>query len=625
VSVRRAAQVAVALAALVSAAPAQATIELSGVDASAYPTIRLKVLTSTPSAKPPTLRENGRFVNGLLTENLGRTKSVVLAIDRSRSMEGPALAQAIAAARSFVALKPRADRIAIVGFGSRASSLTGFSASTIDADLALRSTAVDTKLGTALYDAVEVGANALRAEPFGGRVIILLTDGRDVSSRATLAQASRAARKARASVFAIAIEGPQFSPEPLRRLARETGGRYRGTSSPTGIRAAYGAIATELRRSWNLEYVTAARPGEKLDLRATVAGLGADGTTIRISGERAFSPRGDEEPSFLSSVFYESAAGTLLLALIVGAIVLAGATFGLHSVRGERLRRRLAPHVAAHTAAEHKNGRERLAAVAGIFRATERMFSHWRQWLWLQRLLERADVPLRTVEFLYLIGGAALLAGVIGALFGAPVAITLTMMIGGGLCPLGFVWLKSRRRLSDFEAQLPDMLIGLAASLKAGHSFKQGLQTVADEGRPPASKELQRVLTEARLGRPIEEALAEMAERLGSKDFEFVITSVTIQGQVGGSLAGLIDMVADTVRQRQQFARKIRSLTAMGRASAWVLMGLPFCIGFAITLMSPEYMDPLFHTSTGHKLIITGIVMMTFGCLALRRIVAFKG
>ena len=86
------------------------------------------------------------------------------------------------------------------------------------------------------------------------------------------------------------------------------------------------------------------------------------------------------------------------------------------------------------------------------------------------------------------------------------------------------------------------------------------------------------MLTEARLGRPMDEALQEMAARVGSKNFDFVITAVTIQRQVGGSLAGLIDMVADTVRQRQQFARKIKGLTAMGRASAYVLMGLPFFI-----------------------------------------------
>jgi tight adherence protein B len=624
--VRRAAPIAaVAVAALLPVASAQAGVELGRVDTSAYPTVRLKVVTSAPSVKPPSLRENGSLVNGLRVENLGRAKSVVLAIDRSRSMEGPALAQAVAAARSFVALKPTADRVAIVGFGSHATSLTGFAASTIDADSALRSIAVDTKLGTALYDAVEVGATALRAEPFGGRVMILLTDGRDVSSRATLPHAAAAARKAGASVFAIAIEGPQFSPAPLRRLARETGGRYRGTSSAAGLRAAYGSIATELSRTWNLEYVTAARPGEKLSLHATVPGLGAADTAIRLAGDPRSEADRDEEPSLLASLFYDSAAGTLLLALLVGTIVLAAATFGLHSMRGERLRRRLAPHIASRSAAERENGRERLAAVAALFRATERVFSHWRQWLWVQRLLERADVPLRTVEFLYLIGGAALLVGAMGALFGLPVLIVLTMTVGGGLSPLGFVWIRSRRRVLAFEAQLPDLLISLAASLKAGHSFKQGLQTVADEGHPPASKEIQRVLTEARLGRPIEEALAEMAERLGSKDFEFVITSVTIQGQVGGSLASLIDMVADTVRQRQQFARKIRSLTAMGRASAYVLMGLPFFIGFAITLLNPGYMNPLFHSSTGHKLIITGLVMMTFGCVVLRRVVAFKG
>ena len=115
------------------------------------------------------------------------------------------------------------------------------------------------------------------------------------------------------------------------------------------------------------------------------------------------------------------------------------------------------------------------------------------------------------------------------------------------------------------------MLITLAAALKAGHSFKAGLQTVVDEGHPPASKEFKRVLDRGPPRAPLEEALADMAERVGSKNFEFVITAVTIQRQVGGSLAGLIDMVADTVRQRQQFARKIKGLTAMGRAGAYVL------------------------------------------------------
>ena len=120
-------------------------------------------------------------------------------------------------------------------------------------------------------------------------------------------------------------------------------------------------------------------------------------------------------------------------------------------------------------------------------------------------------------------------------------------------------------------------------------------------------------------------ALADMAARIGSKNVSFVVTSVTIQRQVGGSLAGIFDMVADAVRNRQQFARKIRSLTAMGRASAYVLVGVPFFMLGTITLLSPEYMDPLYHTSTGNKLLILGCVMISVGSLMLRKIVSFKG
>jgi tight adherence protein B len=175
------------------------------------------------------------------------------------------------------------------------------------------------------------------------------------------------------------------------------------------------------------------------------------------------------------------------------------------------------------------------------------------------------------------------------------------------------------------DAQLPDILITLASSLKAGHSFRQAIQSVVDEGSPPASKEFKRVLTETSLGRPMDDALAEMAERVGSENLSFVVTAVTIQRQVGGSLAGIFDMVGEAVRNRQQFARKIKSLTAMGRMSAYVLVGLPFFIAGALTLMNPEYMDPLYHTSTGHVLIGMGLTMMFVGTLVLRKIVAFRG
>jgi tight adherence protein B len=120
-------------------------------------------------------------------------------------------------------------------------------------------------------------------------------------------------------------------------------------------------------------------------------------------------------------------------------------------------------------------------------------------------------------------------------------------------------------------------------------------------------------------------ALQDMGERVGSKNLSFVITAVTIQRQVGGSLAGIFDMVAEAVRQRQQFIRKIRGLTAMGRASAYVLVGIPFFMLAVLTLLNREYMSPLYNTSTGHKLMIFGVVMMFIGTLMLRKIVSFRG
>jgi tight adherence protein B len=100
---------------------------------------------------------------------------------------------------------------------------------------------------------------------------------------------------------------------------------------------------------------------------------------------------------------------------------------------------------------------------------------------------------------------------------------------------------------------------------------------------------------------------------------------VTIQRQVGGSLAGIFDMVADSVRQRQQFARKVKGLTAMGRMAAYVLIGLPFFLAFMFTLINPDYMRPLWETSAGHKIVISGLVAMALGSAVLRKMTAFKG
>ena len=613
----------VAALALAAPAAAAASIQIKGVDTSAYPTIRLSLVTSAPLTEAPTLRENGSVVSGYDAENLGRSKSVVLAVDRSRSMAGQSLLDATKAARAFVAQKPGVDRIGIVTFGSKPVLLTTLTASPIDAQGALRDVAVDSRQGTALYDAIVLAAQTLEKEEYPGRVIIVLTDGRDVSSHASLVDAVKAARKAGAAVYPIGIVGKGFSPGPLQKIAKATGGTYYPAASTGTLRRIYASIATELTRTWRLSYLTTARPSDEIELRAAVPGLGEATRKLKIPGS---ADAGAARPSGLLPAAAYTSSGTLILTLGVGFLVLLAAGIAMAAKKGSWLRGRLEAHVSpAKSKKAHVGERERLAFASGLFRATEAAFGHLRHWQAVQRLLERGDVPLRVVEFVWIMIGTSLVFGLMAAIAGVAPLLILAALAFGAMLPFGFIWFKASRRLKAIEDALPDLLITIAASLKAGHSFRQGIQTVVDEGDGPAAKEFKRVLTETRLGRPMDDALNEMAERVGSPNLEFVMTAVTIQRQVGGSLAGLFDMVAEAVRNRQQFARKIRSLTAMGRMSAYVLIGLPFFIAAMLTLMNPEYMSPLYDTSAGHMLIVLGLVMMGVGSLILRKIVSFKG
>jgi tight adherence protein B len=403
-------------------------------------------------------------------------------------------------------------------------------------------------------------------------------------------------------------------------MASETGGAFKAAATSSSLSAVYASLTNELRRTWRIDYVTAARPGEQIHLRVALNPEGAVATDLKIPGSAGSTSSGSQLPAALYSPL-----GGLLLTMLVAFLVLAACGFLFSGAKGSWVKSRLAPHVEGTRSSRKREKGERLAALSGLFRATEQAFGHRGIWLKLHRKLERADLPLRTVEFVYLMLGCAFVVAFFAVMMGrSSLGILIAFAIGGAL-PYLWVSFKASRRMAAFEDQLPDLLVTLAASLKAGHSFKQGIQTIVDEGHEPASKELNRVLTDTRLGRPMDEALSETAERIGSKNFSFVITAVTIQRQVGGSLAGLFDMVADTVRQRQQFARKIKGLTAMGRASAYVLVGLPFFVGFALTLLNPDYMSPLYNTTTGHHLILFGLVMMAFGSLILKKLVSFRG
>ena len=235
-------------------------------------------------------------------------------------------------------------------------------------------------------------------------------------------------------------------------------------------------------------------------------------------------------------------------------------------------------------------------------------------------MLEQADVPVRAAELLFYAPAFGLIIFLLFAVLLGPVA-GLVAGVVVVLAPFAYLDNRQRGRRKRFERQLPDTLTLLASSLRAGFSLMQGLEAVAQEIADPMRKELQRVFTEVRLGRAIEDALGDSAVRMESRDLDWTVMAIKIQREVGGNLAVLLDTVADTMVKRERVRRELSALTAEGRLSAYVLSAVSPLILFVIWLMQPSYLQPLWHNAIGIAGIIGAVALEVVGWFWLRRIV----
>jgi tight adherence protein B len=239
----------------------------------------------------------------------------------------------------------------------------------------------------------------------------------------------------------------------------------------------------------------------------------------------------------------------------------------------------------------------------------------------LDAQLEAAGLSLRSGEFVVATVGAGLVGAVLGAALLRNVLLAGVIGAFSTLLPTLMLRVALSRRADKMREQLPDVLTIMASSLRAGHSFLQALDTVAREIPVPANVEFQRLVAEIRLGRPAEDALEALADRVGSPDFRWAVLAVNIQREVGGNLAEILDNVADTLRERATMRRQIKVLTAEGRLSAWVLAILPFAITLYMFAVNPDYISTLFTTQLGLFMLGTAGVLMVLGILWMRKIV----
>jgi tight adherence protein B len=233
--------------------------------------------------------------------------------------------------------------------------------------------------------------------------------------------------------------------------------------------------------------------------------------------------------------------------------------------------------------------------------------------------LDRAGIdssPGAVASLIALVAATVFVLALVAA--GAAQAFLLTVA-------LPFVaWLAlsviAARRARAFELQLPEILDNLSASLRAGHGFDHALHHLASDIGEPAGREFRRVVAEVHLGRTLEAALADLGRRVRSKDLDFVLDAITVQRQVGGSLSELFALVADTVRQREQFRRKLKAITGLPRTSAKILAALPVGTALLLAAINPHYMAPLLNTTAGRIMLVITALMVVTGGYILRRI-----
>jgi len=244
----------------------------------------------------------------------------------------------------------------------------------------------------------------------------------------------------------------------------------------------------------------------------------------------------------------------------------------------------------------------------------------------LDRTLEQAAVKISVGHFLLIQLGLSILLSAI-LIWTDKLNIIICLIIGlplGFLIPTLYVFKKRDNRKKDFARQLPEALDFIARSMRAGNPFSASLKAVAKEMPDPIGTEFGITFDEMNYGLELEDALRNLGNRTGSDEMHYFITAVLIQRTTGGNLADVLNKIAAVMRARATTVREIMILSAEMRLSARVLIGLPFIVAAALTLLNPDYLSVLFKNTIGQIIIGIQMLFMLFGYLVMRRMVNFR-
>jgi tight adherence protein B len=286
---------------------------------------------------------------------------------------------------------------------------------------------------------------------------------------------------------------------------------------------------------------------------------------------------------------------------------------------GRTLRKRMkAPRVAASTRPDLLRSETPLSSVAPLDMLLRRFTGIGDG---IRMRTERAGLQVSV--------GVVLLAAVFSGVLGAAAVLFLTGLLSlaliagvvAGTLPFLFIKFKAARRLMVFEEQFPEAMDLIARALRAGHAFGTGLSMVAEEIPDPVGTEFRLVYDRQNYGMPLADALRDLANRVPLLDARFFVTAVLTQREAGGNLAEVLDNLAALMRERFKVKRQVRSVSAHGRITGWVLAGLAPAIAALLVVIAPAHISLLITDPLGIRMVLAALVMQVIGVLVIRKIV----
>jgi tight adherence protein B len=558
-------------------------------------------------------------------------RTTVLAMDVSNSMSGERFEAAKAAAHIFLDTVPADVSVGLVTF---AADVTVAQEPTQDTE-AVREAIDGLELSrqTRLYDGVATAVDSASAD--GVRSVLVLSDGADAGSTATLSEVSAAVEKSEVKVDVVALAQKRAARAKLQTIADAGHGSVLAADDPDALAAVFAEEAEALAQQ---VLVTVTPPAELAGDEGTLA------ITMEVDGEpvtdEAFVLLPAAEPDAMGSELTAGATpaevgfqlprelmfgglGAATLAVLFIVMLAVGGT-NEHKKRDavDRSIEAYTRQGARKLAAANRESQPQGVTASAVAVAENVLDSQKGLHEALGAKLDSAGLALKPAEWLLLHVGIALGLGFFGLLLGG--GSILTMLLGvvlGVVGPWLFLSFKRSKRIKAFNAQLADTLQLMAGSLSAGLSLAQSVDTVVREGTDPMAGEFRRAIIEARLGVEIEDALAGIAERMGSVDFDWVVMAIRIQRSVGGNLSELLNKVAETIREREYLERQVKALSAEGRLSVWILGGLPPGFMAYLGLANPSYLQPMFSSPLGWAMLILMTIMLAAGIFWMKKVV----